>query len=92
MELYPEHSKALRLLKFLGNTKDITSNSTNNNNIAGDFDVDVKLNKQGTLKLKAYSHTERLLKFLSYIKVVPARDIPNTSILREFLGGSSFKY
>lgn len=42
----------------VGNTKDITSNSTNNNNIAGDFDVDVKLNKQGTLKLKAYSHTD----------------------------------
>ncbi len=41
----------------VGNTKNVTSNSTNNN-IAGDFDVDVKLNKQGTLKLKAYSHTD----------------------------------
>ncbi len=39
-----------------------------------------------------HSKALRLLKFLSYIKVVPARDIPNTSILREFLGGSSFKY
>ena len=28
------------------------------NSIAGDFDVDVKLNRQGTLKLKAYSHTD----------------------------------
>ncbi len=37
--------------------KNVTSSSTNNN-IAGDFDVDVKLNKQGTLKLKAYSHTD----------------------------------
>lgn len=41
----------------VGNTKNVTSGSTNNN-IAGDFDVDVKLNKQGTLKLKAYSHTD----------------------------------
>lgn len=42
----------------VGNTKNVSSNSANNNNIAGDFDVDVKLNKQGTLKLKAYSHTD----------------------------------
>jgi len=31
-------------------------------NIAGDFDVEVKLNRQGSLKMKAYSHTnEKLL-------------------------------
>lgn len=42
----------------VGNTKNVTANSTNSSNIAGDFDVDVKLNKQGTLKLKAYSHTD----------------------------------
>lgn len=39
-----------------------------------------------------HSKALRLLKFLSYIKAVPTFDIPNTSILREFLGGSSFKY
>lgn len=39
-----------------------------------------------------HSKALRLLKFLSYIKAVPTYDIPNTSILREFLGGSSFKY
>ena len=39
-----------------------------------------------------HSKALRLLKFLSYIKAVPTREIPNTSILREFLGGSSFKY
>lgn len=39
-----------------------------------------------------HSKALRLLKFLSYIKAVPIFDIPNTSILREFLGGSSFKY
>jgi hypothetical protein len=42
----------------VGNAKNVTSNSTGSNNIAGDFDLDVKLNKQGTLKLKAYSHTD----------------------------------
>ncbi len=41
----------------VGATKNVTSGSSANN-IAGDFDVDVKLNKQGTLKLKAYSHTD----------------------------------
>lgn len=30
-------------------------------NIAGDFDVEVKLNKQGSLKMKAYSHTDEKL-------------------------------
>lgn len=34
----------------------------------------------------------RLLKFLSYFLPYTANDIPPTSILREFLGGSSFKY
>lgn len=59
----------------------------------------------GTLKLQAepllrevtqqhpeHSKALRLLKFLSYIRVVPPREIPPTSIIREFLGGSSFKY
>lgn len=32
--------------------------SSMSNSIAGDFDVDVKLNSQGSLKLKAYSHTD----------------------------------
>ncbi|WP_251621123.1 nucleoside kinase [Odoribacter lunatus] len=39
-----------------------------------------------------HSKALRLLKFLSYIKAISSKDIPNTSILREFLGGSSFKY
>lgn len=43
----------------VGGTKSATTGKNNNtSNIAGDFDVDVKLNKQGTLKLKAYSHTD----------------------------------
>ena len=39
-----------------------------------------------------YSEAYRLRKFLRYIKPIPNRDIPPTSLLREFLGGSSFKY
>lgn len=39
-----------------------------------------------------FSEAYRLLKFLDYITSVPSREIPPTSLLREFLGGSSFKY
>jgi uridine kinase len=40
----------------------------------------------------AYREAVRLLKFLSYITPIPEKEIPPTSILREFLGGSSFNY
>jgi len=33
-----------------------------------------------------------LLHFLRYIKPLPADELPPTSVLREFLGGSSFNY
>lgn len=37
---------------------------TNSNTaITGDFDVDVKINRQGTLKLKAYSHTDEKITY-----------------------------
>lgn len=39
-----------------------------------------------------HSKALRLLKFFSYIRAVPTREVPPTSIIREFLGGSSFKY
>jgi uridine kinase len=39
-----------------------------------------------------YSEANRLLKFFSYFKPILPREIPPTSILREFLGGSSFTY
>jgi uridine kinase len=39
-----------------------------------------------------YSEANRLLKFFSYFKPIEPREIPPTSILREFLGGSSFNY
>ncbi|MDR1739794.1 MAG: nucleoside kinase [Bacteroidales bacterium] len=41
---------------------------------------------------KEYFEAERLLKFLSYFKQIDSTEIPPTSILREFLGGSSFMY
>lgn len=39
-----------------------------------------------------YSEASRLRKFLRYFTPVPARQVPPTSLLREFSGGSSFKY
>ncbi len=39
-----------------------------------------------------FSEARRLTKFLSYIKPLPMEKVPPTSILREFLGGSLFKY
>jgi uridine kinase len=39
-----------------------------------------------------YAEAYRLLKFLRYIKPIPDTQIPPTSLLREFLGGSSFTY
>ena len=39
-----------------------------------------------------YAEAYRLRKFLRYITPIPENQIPPTSLLREFLGGSSFKY
>ena len=39
-----------------------------------------------------YAEAYRLRKFLSYFASLPFRSLPPTSLLREFLGGSSFKY
>ncbi len=39
-----------------------------------------------------HSEAYRLSKFLGYLKPVPNKQLPPTSLLREFLGGSSFKY
>ncbi len=41
---------------------------------------------------KEYMEAARLLKFLSYFKPIDDEEIPPTSLLREFLGGSSFLY
>ncbi|MBO4564009.1 MAG: nucleoside kinase [Bacteroidaceae bacterium] len=39
-----------------------------------------------------YAEAYRLRKFLRYIRPIPEDQIPPTSLLREFLGGSSFEY
>jgi uridine kinase len=39
-----------------------------------------------------YSEAQRLLRFLEYIVPLQDKELPPTSLAREFLGGSSFKY
>jgi uridine kinase len=39
-----------------------------------------------------YNEAQRLIRILSYFKTIGLREIPPTSILREFLSGSSFRY
>jgi uridine kinase len=41
---------------------------------------------------KEYSEAYRLLKFLRYFNYIGDKELPPTSLLREFLGGSSFRY
>ena len=42
--------------------------------------------------VEEYSEAYRLCKFLRYFMDIPEGDLPHTSLLREFLGGSSFTY
>lgn len=42
--------------------------------------------------VEQYSNAYRLLLFLEYFDPIPSDQIPHTSLLREFLGGSSFHY
>lgn len=39
-----------------------------------------------------YAEAYRMIRFLEYFEPIPADQIPATSLLREFLGGSAFKY
>ena len=41
---------------------------------------------------KEYSEANRLLKFLNCFSTIPATQVPNQSIIREFIGGSAFRY
>jgi uridine kinase len=45
-----------------------------------------------TSDVPEYAEARRLLRFLSYFLRIPAREVPRNSILREFIGGSLFKY
>ncbi|MCH5229281.1 MAG: nucleoside kinase [Muribaculaceae bacterium] len=40
----------------------------------------------------AYAQAYRLMRLLGYFEPIPTDQIPSTSLLREFLGGSSFNY
>ena len=42
--------------------------------------------------VEQYAEAYRLIKLLSYFIPIEAEQIPSTSLLREFLGGSSFQY
>ncbi|HPJ46729.1 MAG TPA: nucleoside kinase, partial [Tenuifilaceae bacterium] len=44
------------------------------------------------MNVPEYAEAVRLIKFLSYFVSIPPDEIPPTSILREFLGGSTFSY
>ena len=48
--------------------------------------------RQVPVNAPEYAEAHRLLKFLSYFEPLDEKDIPSTSLLREFLGGSSFVY
>ncbi len=39
-----------------------------------------------------FAEAARLLRFLSYFQGIPLEDVPRTSLLREFMGGSIFRY
>ena len=39
-----------------------------------------------------YAEASRLRKFLAYFRGIPGNQVPPTSLLREFAGGSTFKY
>ena len=42
--------------------------------------------------IEEYAEASRLLTFLSYFEPVSEEYVPSTSLIREFLGGSSFRY
>ncbi|MGN0729131.1 nucleoside kinase [Treponema sp.] len=41
---------------------------------------------------KEYAEASRLLQFMSCFSTIPATSVPSQSIIREFIGGSAFKY
>ncbi|HVP56842.1 MAG TPA: nucleoside kinase, partial [bacterium] len=45
-----------------------------------------------TDEVPEYAEARRLLRFLSYFLTIKAEEVPRNSILREFIGGSLFKY
>jgi len=48
--------------------------------------------KQVPSNVPEYAEASRLLRFLSYFKSIGTDKIPSNSLIREFLGDSSFNY
>ncbi|MCJ7524949.1 MAG: nucleoside kinase [Candidatus Aminicenantes bacterium] len=55
-------------------------------------DLALPLLEKITADDETYTEAQRLLKFLMLFQLVAADEVPPTSILREFIGGSSFHY
>ena len=55
-------------------------------------DQAIPLLEQVPENCEEYSEAYRLCKFLRYISSIPDKALPPTSLIREFLGGSSFRY
>ena len=56
------------------------------------FFADLRLIYQLGCNCPEYSEAYRLRKFLAYFVPLQDKELPPTSLLREFLGGSSFRY
>ena len=67
-------------------------------NTALDYEISVlKVYAEPLLKCvsplqKEYAEANRLLQFLNNFSQISATNVPNLSIIREFIGGSGFKY
>ena len=52
----------------------------------------LKLLSTVTEKSVHYSRAQRLMELLSYFETLSKENVPPTSFLREFVGGSTFEY
>lgn len=60
--------------------------------LAGLRDLALPLLEMVPQNVPEYAEAHRLRKFLRFINPISTKDLPPISLLREFLGGSSFKY
>lgn len=73
-------------------TADVTFNSALLYELAVIKDQVMPVLDQVSEREPEYAEASRLRKFLRYFRGVPGNQVPPTSLLREFAGGSSFKY
>jgi uridine kinase len=71
---------------------DVMFNSALVYELAALRDLAVPLLEEIPASDEAYAEARRLLTFLTLFRPVAADEVPPTSILREFIGGSSFRY